>query len=151
MELKPPAALYDKGGNNYEFLWEAKESQRSPSKLLPHEPLISKPRRCRAALRRWGKQNEQDARADDSAIDWHSIWKDWKLRLQQLLPRNVWTVKTEHGSGFMFQVRMILCNFTSNHLARDITTKHTAPRAHAWSSDRWPYRERMLSYAGCSI
>lgn len=36
------------------------------------------------------------------------------------------TVKTEHGSGFMFQVRMILCNFTSNHLARDITGTHSS-------------------------
>lgn len=80
MELKPPAALYDKGGNNYEFLWEAKESQRSPSKLLPDELLISKLRRCRTALQRRGKQNEQDARADNnSAINWHLIWKDWKL------------------------------------------------------------------------
>lgn len=65
MELEPPAALYDKGGNNYEFLWEAKESQRSPSELLPDELLISKLRRCGAALQRRGKQNEQDACADD--------------------------------------------------------------------------------------
>lgn len=70
MELKPPAALYDKGGNNYEFLWGSKESQRSPSKLLPDELLISKLRRCRTALQSRGEQKEQDARADDdSAID----------------------------------------------------------------------------------
>lgn len=56
MELKPPAALYDKGGNNYEFLWEAKESQRSPSKLLPDELLISRLRRCRTARRRQGSR-----------------------------------------------------------------------------------------------
>lgn len=48
MELKTPAALHDKGGNNYEFLWEAKESQRSPSKLLPAELLISQLRRSGA-------------------------------------------------------------------------------------------------------
>lgn len=56
MVLKPTAALYDKGGNNYEFLWEAKESQRSPSKLLPNELLISQLMRCRAALQSQGKQ-----------------------------------------------------------------------------------------------
>lgn len=70
MELKPPAALHDKGGNNYEFLREAKESQSSLSKLLPDELLISKLRRCRTALQSRGKQNEQDAHADDdSAIN----------------------------------------------------------------------------------
>lgn len=38
----------------------------------------------------------------------------------------LWTVKTEHGSGFMFQVGMILCDFTSNHLARDVTGAHSS-------------------------
>lgn len=63
MELKTPAALHDKGGNNYEFLWEAKESQRSPLKLLPAELLIRQLRRCRAG----GTRDEQDAPADDGA------------------------------------------------------------------------------------
>lgn len=67
MELKPPAALYDKGGNNYEFLWEAKESQRSPSKLLPDELLIRELWGCRTALQHQGKHKEQDARADDDS------------------------------------------------------------------------------------
>lgn len=49
MEPKTPAALHDKGGNNYEFLWEAKESQRSLWKVLPAELLIRQLRRCRAA------------------------------------------------------------------------------------------------------
>lgn len=41
MELKPTAALYDKGVSNYEFLWEGTESQRSPSEAFPEELLGS--------------------------------------------------------------------------------------------------------------
>lgn len=41
MELKPTAALYDKGGSNYKFLWEGTESQRSALEALPEELLGS--------------------------------------------------------------------------------------------------------------
>lgn len=52
----------------------------------------------------------------------------------------LWTVKTEHGSGFMFQVGMILCNFTSNHPARDVAGTHGS-KTRACSSDRcWVVR-----------
>lgn len=125
MEPKTPAALHDKGGNNYEFLWEAKESQRSLWKLLPAELLISQLRRCRVlpapGEAGWAGRSRWRRRCHQLTFNLEGLKAGVCNNLCQ---ETLWTVKTEHGSGFMFQVGMILCNFTSNHLARDITGTH---------------------------